>query len=79
MSRRIEDLYREAVELSESERAELAGLLLESLETEPDADVEAAWAEEIERRVRDIDEGKVETVPWDEVRAELHAWLADRR
>ena len=62
MSRRVHDLYREAVELSESERAELAGLLLESLEAEPDPDVELAWAQEIERRVRDLDEGKVETI-----------------
>ncbi len=72
------DLYREAVELSESERAELAGLLLESLQTEPDPDVEAAWAEEIERRVRDIDEGRVQTIPWEQVRAELHARLAEK-
>lgn len=78
MSRRVHDLYREAVELSESERAELAGLLLESLQTEPDPDVEAAWAEEIERRVRDIDEGRVQTIPWEQVRAELHARLAEK-
>ena len=79
MSRRVHDLYREAVELSESERAELAGLLLESLEAEPDPDVELAWAQEIERRVRDLDEGKVETIPWEQVRAELHARLAEKR
>jgi putative addiction module component (TIGR02574 family) len=79
VSSRVHDLYREAVELSESERAELAGLLLESLQTEPDADVEAAWAEEIERRVRDIDEGRVKTIPWEQVRAELHARLREKR
>jgi len=78
MSRRVHDLYREAVELTESERAELAGLLLESLQTEPDPDVEAAWAEEIERRVRDIDEGRVQTIPWEQVRAELHTRLAEK-
>jgi putative addiction module component (TIGR02574 family) len=76
---RVHDLYREAVELSESERAELAGLLLESLQTAPDADVEAAWAEEIERRVRDIDEGRVKTIPWEQVRAELQARLREKR
>lgn len=79
MSRRVDDLYRKAAELSESERAELAGLLLESLESEPDPGVEAAWAEEIESRVRDIDEGRVETIPWEQVRAELHARLAEKR
>lgn len=78
MSQRVHDLYREAADLSESERAELAGLLLESLEGEPEPDVEAAWAEEIERRVRDIDEGRVETIPWEQVRAQLHARLAEK-
>lgn len=78
MSQRVHDLYREAADLSESERAELAGLLLESLEGEPELDVEAAWAEEIERRVRDIDEGRVETIPWEQVRAQLHARLAEK-
>ncbi len=79
MGRRLEELYREAVELSECERAELAGLLLESLDSEPDADVEAAWAEEIERRVREIESGKVQTIPWAQVRAELHARLGEKR
>lgn len=75
MRRGLKDLYREAAELSESERAELAGLLLESLEAEPDAGVEAAWAAEIERRVGEIESGKVQTIPWEQVRAELHARL----
>lgn len=79
MSRRVEELYREAAELSESDRAELAGLLLESLETEPDPAVEAAWAEEIERRVREIESGKVATIPWEQVRAEMYARLGEKR
>lgn len=78
MSRRVHDLYREAADLSESERAELAGLLLESIEGEPEPNVEAAWAAEIERRVREIDEGRVKTIPWEQVRAELHARLAEK-
>ena len=78
MARRLEEIYREAAELPEADRAELAGLLLESLEVEPDADVEAAWAAEVERRIREIDEGKVETIPWEQVRAALHARLAGK-
>jgi putative addiction module component (TIGR02574 family) len=79
MGRTLQDLYREASELSESERAELAGLLLESLESEPEAGVEAAWAEEIERRVREIDAGKGKTIPWEQLRAQMHARLAEKR
>ncbi len=79
MGRKLDELLREASELSERERAELAGLLLESLEGEPDEGVEAAWAEEVERRVREIDSGLVQTIPWEQVRAELFARLNDER
>ncbi len=36
-----------------------------------DPDVEAAWSEEIRRRLVEVDAGAVELVPWEEVRAEL--------
>jgi putative addiction module component (TIGR02574 family) len=44
-----------------------------------DEDVEAAWAEEIERRVRQIDSGEVKTIPWEEVRAKISARLHERQ
>jgi len=75
MSRDLDDLFRAAAQLPESERAELAGLLLDSLSGAPESGVEAAWAAEVERRVRQIDSGEVATVPWDEVRAKLFARL----
>ena len=78
MGRKLDDLFREAAELSEGERAELAGLLLESLEGEPDEGVEAAWSAEVERRIREIDSGLVKTIPWEQVRAELFARLNDK-
>jgi putative addiction module component (TIGR02574 family) len=71
VARDLKKLFREAFDLPESERATLAGLLIESLEPPPDADVEEAWAEEAERRWREIDSAAVETVPWEEVRAKL--------
>ncbi len=79
MARDLTELFHEASQLPESERAELAGRLLESLHGKPDEDVEAAWAEEIERRVRQIDTGEVKTIPWEEVRAKLYARLHDKR
>jgi len=78
MARDLTELFREASELPEAERAELAGRLLQTLHGEPDDDVEAAWAEEIERRVREIDSGKVKTIPWSEVRAKLYARLREK-
>jgi putative addiction module component (TIGR02574 family) len=43
-----------------------------------DEDVEAAWDEEVERRVRQIDSGEVKTIPWEEVRARVFARLRDQ-
>ena len=79
MARNVAEILLEASELPESDRAELAGRLLETLHGQPDEDVEAAWAEEVERRVRQIDAGEVKTIPWEEVRAKLHARLNERR
>src|SRR5258708_4273006 len=79
MGRKLKDLFRAASELPETERAELAGLLLESLEGEPDEAVEVGWTEEIERRARQIDSGKVKTIPWEQVRADPSARLNGKR
>jgi putative addiction module component (TIGR02574 family) len=35
--------------------------------------IEAAWSEEIRRRLAEVDAGTVELIPWEEVRAELFA------
>jgi putative addiction module component (TIGR02574 family) len=64
-------LSERAAELPESDRAELAGLLLESLETAPQEGIEEAWAAEIERRIAELDSGAVKPVPWETVKAKL--------
>jgi putative addiction module component (TIGR02574 family) len=71
MSRTFTDVWKDAAELSDEERATLAGLLIESLEGEADPDVEAAWAAEIEKRVAELDAGTIESVPWEQVRQRL--------
>lgn len=72
MSRAVEELYERASHLSEEDRAELAGKLLESIDDPPDQGVEEAWAAEIERRMVEYRAGRVKTIPWSEVRAHLH-------
>ena len=71
MSSHVTELFAKASILSEKERATLAGLLIESLESEVDPDVEEAWRVEIQRRLAELDAGTVETVPWEVVKAEL--------
>jgi putative addiction module component (TIGR02574 family) len=72
MSRAVRDLYDQAAELPPEDRAELAGLLLESLEDPLAPDHEEAWARETERRMADYRAGRVKTLSWEEVRANLH-------
>lgn len=71
MSTHVTELFKKASILSEKERASLAGLLIESLESEVDPDVDEAWRVEIERRLAELDSGAVETVPWETVKAKL--------
>jgi putative addiction module component (TIGR02574 family) len=70
--RAVQDLYEKAAELTADDRAELAGLLLESIEEPADEGVEEAWAAEIEHRMAEYRAGRVKTIPWSEVRARLH-------
>jgi len=79
MTRSVVELFKEASDLEESDRATLAGLLLESLEGEPDPEVEVAWAKEIDRRLRQIDAGEVELVPWEDVKERLLKRSEERR
>lgn len=71
MGRDLRQLFREAIELPENDRATLAGLLIESIEGPPDPAVEDEWSAEAERRWREIEAGDVTTISWEEVRARL--------
>ena len=61
----LSELKRSADGLSETDRAELADYLLETLDSE--ADVAAAWREELGRRLADIRSGKERGVPAEDV------------
>jgi putative addiction module component (TIGR02574 family) len=62
-------ILESALALSESERAELAAKLLDSLDEGNDPDAEAAWAAEITKRAESVLRGEAKLVDWDEVQA----------
>jgi putative addiction module component (TIGR02574 family) len=66
-------LLLEALRLPDEERAALAGELIDSLDSEVDADVEAAWAAEIRTRLNAVESGRATIVPWSEARRRIHA------
>jgi putative addiction module component (TIGR02574 family) len=70
MSTLVEELSARAKALSSEDRARLAEELLDSLDGASDAEAEAAWDHEIERRVAEVESGAVKLVPAEEVHAE---------
>ncbi len=81
MPSRAQQLLREALALPLDERADVAAELLASLDeakAEHPADVEAAWAAEIERRARRVMAGESTGVPWEDVRRRAEAELRRR-
>ena len=74
-SKQASELLQKALSLSEEERAELAGSLIESLDATVDQAAEAAWDEEIARRIKDLDSGKAKTIPWETVRSRISSKL----
>ena len=66
----IEELARRGLSLAPADRARLAERLLDSLHAPSPPGVEAAWNEEIERRVAAFRRGEVEVFEGEEVFAE---------
>ncbi len=71
MTRSVNEILEEALTLPVEARAEIASKLINSLDDAVDDDAEVEWSAEIERRIRDIDNGTVELVPWAEVRRRI--------
>ena len=67
MSRKLEEIISEAMELGLQERAQLAGTLLASLDEPSESEVERLWLQEAERRLQEYREGKVKGIPAEEV------------
>ena len=75
MSPKFAQLRTEALELAEHERVRLARDLLESVEPAdgtPD-EIEAAWSEEIARRLDEYDRGEAELVDGKELARRIRA------
>ena len=73
MRTQLEILEAEALQLTSGERAAFAQLLLASLDE--DAEIEDAWAAEVERRITDVENGTVQVIPITEALAQVRAAL----
>jgi putative addiction module component (TIGR02574 family) len=79
MARGVAEIEQEIRALSSGEQKPLLRALLEELDGSPDADVEQAWLDEVQRRRRELEEGTVKPIPADEVFAKLRADLKSPR
>lgn len=66
-----ERILAEALQISPQDRAQIAERLIASLETDIDLDVETAWQQEVQQRLRAVENGEVTLLSWEEVRAKL--------
>jgi putative addiction module component (TIGR02574 family) len=73
MGNKLELLEAEALQLTASERAAFAQLLLASLDE--DTELEEAWAAESERRISEIESGAVQVIPIADALAQVRAAL----
>ncbi len=58
MTQEAHELLQKALALPENERAELAGNLISSLDATVDQDVDAAWQQEVVRRLHEVHLGR---------------------
>lgn len=80
MSATLEEIENKALQLSTKERGELIHRLIISLDGKPEDSPEViakSWDEEIAKRVADMESGRTQWTPADEVmtrlRAKIHA------
>lgn len=73
MGNQLELLEREALKLSTGERAAFARVLLSSLDE--DNEMDEVWADEMERRIAQVEAGGVERIPVETAISELRATL----
>ena len=63
----LEQLSKEVTNLCLEEWAELAQRLLVSLDEAPPSEIERLWMQEAERRLKEFREGKVQSIPAEDV------------
>jgi putative addiction module component (TIGR02574 family) len=74
------EVLEKALALSPQDRGLLISRLIASLDEGPaEEGVEAAWSDELKRRVEEIQSGKVEMIPGEEVDRRLAARLSHGR
>ncbi len=73
MPKSLETVTAEALQLTAEERADLVELLIASIE--PALPLHPEWEAEIARRIADVDSGRSQAIPSEQVFAEVRALI----
>ena len=76
MNRSAAEVLEDVRRLPPGDRDWLIGELLQSGDGSSDAEIDASWKAEVERRVAEAEAGTAVTYSWEEVEAPLRARLA---
>jgi putative addiction module component (TIGR02574 family) len=83
MEHSYEEVHQLAHALPEDQRIQLANSLYESVsgdeEEASEAEIAAAWDDEIKRRLDEIDSGAVKMIPLEDVQADMDEHIARKR
>jgi putative addiction module component (TIGR02574 family) len=79
MLTKARQVLRDALALPPKARADIAGTLLRSLDAPEKAAVDAAWAVEVEQRLREIDSREAKLISWERVRRRLETAVSRGR
>lgn len=71
MTRTLEQIQEDALQLPAEDRMQLMQALHDSVMTDEEREVEQAWIEEAERRYQDWKAGRARGIPGEEVMARL--------
>lgn len=64
MTPTFHDIYEAALALSPDERTDLADLLYGSIDAPDEHTIDPQLADEVRRRIKEVDSGRVKLVPW---------------
>ena len=79
MSGEADALLQRALNLPPDERYQLAQQLLDSLEGEDLLPDDPEFRAELDRRLKSVEDGTAEFIPWEEAREQIRAELERRR
>ena len=75
----LREILEAALKLAPNERAAIASEIIESLEDSGYGQLSPAWEDEIQRRLREVEAGRAESIPAERVFTEVEAELQARR